>query len=94
VLRDPSAFVGTARLFASLERFGEAWTFGIEPGELPSFLSDRGMSLERDLGASEYREIYFKEAARAMRGYEFYRIAVARVRAQAAQPDATRSRAS
>jgi methyltransferase (TIGR00027 family) len=72
------AFVST-EIFASLERFGEKWTFGIEPGELSSFLSRRGMSLERDLGASEYREIYFKEAARAMRGYEFYRIAVARV---------------
>jgi methyltransferase (TIGR00027 family) len=94
VLRDPSAFVETERLLASLERFGEKWTFGIDPRELPDFLSDRGMSLERDLGASEYREIYFKEAARAMRGYEFYRIAVARVRAHTAQQDATRRRAS
>ena len=79
VLTKPGAFIGTEKLFASLEKFGEAWTFGIEPAELPRFLAGRGLSLEADLGASEYRERCFGEAARAMRGYEFYRIAIARV---------------
>jgi methyltransferase (TIGR00027 family) len=80
VLEKPNTFVGTESLFASLERFGEKWTFGIEPGELHGFLAERGFSLETDLGASEYRELFYKEAAREMRGYEFYRIAVASVR--------------
>jgi len=79
VLTKPGAFVGTEKLFASLEKFGEKWTFGIEPTALRQFLADRGLSLETDLGASEYRERYFGEAAREMRGYEFYRIAIARV---------------
>jgi methyltransferase (TIGR00027 family) len=79
VLTRPGAFVGTQRLFASLERVGERFTFGIEPGELPGFLAERGLSLESDLGASEYRERYFAEAARSMRGHEFYRVALARV---------------
>jgi methyltransferase (TIGR00027 family) len=79
VLASPGAFIGTERLFASLEEFGETWTFGIDPGALPAFLADCGLSLERDLGASEYRELYWGPAARKLRGYEFYRIALARV---------------
>src|SRR5262245_9435384 len=84
VLAHPDAFVGAARLFASLARFGERWTFGIEPGRLSAFLAERGLSLESDLGASEYRELYYGGAAGEMRGYEFYRIAVARVGGPAA----------
>lgn len=75
----PGAFVGTDRLFASLERFGERMTFGMEPAELPAFLARRGLSLESDVGAAEYRERYFGDAARRMRGHEFYRVALARV---------------
>ena len=64
---------------ASLENVGERFTFGIEPSKLPEFVAKHGMALEKDLGAAEYREIYFKEAARKMRGHEFYRIALARI---------------
>jgi methyltransferase (TIGR00027 family) len=88
VLTNPGAFVGTERLFASLERFGERFTFGIEPDALPGFLARRGLSLESDLGAAEYRERSFGEAARRMRGYEFYRVALARVGPHAARPSA------
>ena len=79
VLTRPSAFIGTKNLFASLERAGERLTFGIEPSRLPEFLAERGLYLESDAGASEYRERYFKDAARKMRGHEFYRVALARV---------------
>jgi methyltransferase (TIGR00027 family) len=79
VITNPDSFVGTQRLYASLDRFGERWTFGIEPGELRAFLAGRGLILERDLGATEYRKLYFEQAADQMRGYEFYRIAMARV---------------
>jgi methyltransferase (TIGR00027 family) len=79
VLTKPEAFHGTARLFASLERFGETWTFGLDPSRLPAFLAARGLVLECDLGAADYRQRYFGSAARDMRGYEFYRIAMARV---------------
>ncbi len=88
VLESPSAFIGTERLFASLEKFGEKWTFGIDPSRLPGFLAERGLWLETDLGASEYRELYYRGAASEMRGYEFYRIAVARVGEPAASGDA------
>jgi len=79
VLTRPDSFVGAAWLLGSLERIGESWTFGIEPSNLPRFLAKRGLILERDLGATDYRELCFNEAAKAMRGYEFYRIALARV---------------
>lgn len=79
ILTRPGAFIGTERLFASLAKVGEKLTFGIEPSKLPEFLAERGLSLERDVGAAEYRELYFEEAARKMRGHEFYRVALARV---------------
>ena len=79
VLERPGVFVGTDRLFASLDRVGEKLTFGLDPGELPRFLAERGLDLERDLGAADYRRLYFKDAADDMRGHEFYRVALARI---------------
>jgi methyltransferase (TIGR00027 family) len=77
VLTSPSAFVRTKNLFASLERAGEKLTFGIDPSKLSEFLAERGLFLESDLGAAEYRKRYFGDAARTMRGHEFYRVALA-----------------
>lgn len=51
VLTRPSAFVGTKNLFASLEKAGERFTFGLEPSELPAYLAERGLRLESDVGA-------------------------------------------
>ena len=79
LLTRPSGFIGIKNLFASLESAGERLTFGIEPSQLPEFLATRGLSLESDVGAAEYRERYFGDAGRKIRGHEFYRIALARV---------------
>jgi methyltransferase (TIGR00027 family) len=79
VLTRPGAFVGRDRLFASLAKVGEKLTFGMEPSELPRFLADRGLVLESDLGATEYRARYYGDAARKIRGHEFYHVALARV---------------
>jgi len=79
VLVRPERFAGTERLFASLGRVGERWTFALDPTELPAFLAERGFALEGDVGAAEYRERCYGEAARRMRGHEFYRAARARV---------------
>jgi methyltransferase (TIGR00027 family) len=79
ILTRPQTFVGTDRLFAALDRAGERFTFGIEPSQLREFLAVRGLVLESDVGAAEYRERYWKAAARRMHGHEFYRVAVARV---------------
>jgi len=79
VLDDPRSFAGTEALFATLKEAGEQWTFGLAPDELESFLRQRGLKLEQDIGSSEYRARYLPRVSRAMRGYEFYRIAVASV---------------
>jgi methyltransferase (TIGR00027 family) len=79
VLDDPAAFAGTETLFATLQDAGERWTFGLDPAELGSFLKQRGLELEHDIGSADYRARYMPQVSRIMRGYEFYRIAVARV---------------
>lgn len=79
ILTRPERFAGTRQLFASLAKVGERFTWGIEPEKLPGFLAERGLSLESDVGAAEYRARYFGDAARRMRGHEFYRVARARV---------------
>lgn len=84
VLDAPQTFVGTAKLFATLAAAGERWTLGLDPSELSGFLAERGLVLEENVGAPEYRARYFGRAAHRMRGYEFYRIAVARVPERAA----------
>jgi methyltransferase (TIGR00027 family) len=87
VLTHPGAFVGTGRLFATLAKAGERLTFGLDPKTLPHFLTNRGLHLERDVGAAEYRRLYLKDAARKIRGHEFYRVALARIADYAPPPD-------
>lgn len=71
--------MGTRNLFASLDKAGERFTLGMEPAHEPGYLAERGLTLEQDVGAAEYRERYFGAGARRMRGHEFYRVAPARV---------------
>jgi O-methyltransferase involved in polyketide biosynthesis len=84
ILSRPGAFAGTKNLFATLDKAGERFTFGMEPSHVPQYLAERGLSLERDIGAAEYRERYFGAEARNIRGHEFYRVALARVSGRAA----------
>jgi methyltransferase (TIGR00027 family) len=80
VIEDPSAWFGTARLFRGLAAMNERWTFGLDPARTPEFLHERGLALDEDLGAANYRALaYGRAAAAAMRGYEFYRVARAHV---------------
>ena len=72
VLDHPDRFFGAAKLMTRLESYGEPWTFGIHPDEIQSFLAARGFDLVKDLGVADVWE--------KTRGYEFYRLASARVR--------------
>jgi methyltransferase (TIGR00027 family) len=72
-------FDGGERLLRAVERIGEPWTFGIVPEKLAEFLGRRGICLDRDLSAGEYRREYFGDGAGKMKGYEFYHVAVRRV---------------
>ena len=79
VLSKPSSFYGTEKIVQILQDVGERWTFGLEPAKLASYLKERGLKLESDLNATQYREQYFKDAASRMKGYEFYQVAVVSV---------------
>jgi methyltransferase (TIGR00027 family) len=83
VLDSPEAFEGTENLLGTLRAAGERWTFGLDPSCLSRFLADRDLMLDKDVGASDYRALYFGHSASRMRGYEFYRIAVAHIPASA-----------
>jgi methyltransferase (TIGR00027 family) len=72
-------FEGAAEILRDVARLGEPWTCGFSPGELPDLLRGRGLELDRDAGAREYRAQYLGRRAQNAKGYEFYHVAVARV---------------
>ncbi len=79
VLDDPSQYAGAERVLASSRRAGEAVTFGMDPKEVPAYLSERGLVLESDVGAASYRHAYYGDAAHQIHGHEFYRVAHAHI---------------
>lgn len=79
VLTQPDAFPGAQRVLRTTAKLGEPWTFGLDPAEVGAYLSARGLTLATDTGATEYRARYLAGRAGARHGYEFYRVALARV---------------
>lgn len=79
LLDGTATFGDTAALGRMLRRVKEPWTFGLVPAELSGYLADRGLALVRDLGSTEIRARYLGPGARQLRGYEFYRAALAEV---------------
>jgi methyltransferase (TIGR00027 family) len=86
VLRDPLSFPGAGKSASLVERAGERWTFGIDPTKLRAYLAERGLELIDDVGSLEYRARYMRSSGLHMRGYEFYRVALARVPEKARVP--------
>jgi methyltransferase (TIGR00027 family) len=78
VIDGTARFDGADKLLRNVRRLGEPWTFGLRPDEVGGFLARFGLDLEEDVGADEYRRRYLG-GTRELRGYAFYRIAVARV---------------
>jgi methyltransferase (TIGR00027 family) len=72
-------FADASRIVNNVARLGEPWTFGLIPEELPSYVGDRGLRLDRDDDARLYRSTYFGKTAESMNGYDFYHVAVASV---------------
>lgn len=64
---------------ATLRKAGESWTFGLYPEELAQYLAGRGFSLITDLGSTEFRARYLGATGRHLKGFEFYRAALAEV---------------
>jgi len=69
---------GLERLTKRLRDYGEPWTFGFDPKELPGYLTSKGIALLADVSAAQYRRMYIPNAE-ALIGYEFYRAVLAEV---------------
>ena len=80
VIEDPKAFYGATSVNRLLKKIKEPWNIGLDPSYLPQFLAEYNMELVFDEGATEYRQRYFGAKAGKMKGYEFYRVAMAVVR--------------
>jgi methyltransferase (TIGR00027 family) len=78
VLQNPEKFFGGLRLIERLRSYGEPWTFGLDPGEVCSYLAARRLELVKDVSASEVWQHAGRSSVES-RGYEFYRLASARV---------------
>ena len=79
VIDGRTAFLGGPESVAYVERLGEPFTFGFDPGELPGYLDARGLALERDLALSEVARAYYPAAGPPVSDY--YHVAEARCRA-------------
>lgn len=79
-MEDPKAFHGASSVNRLLKKIKEPWNIGLDPSYLPHFLAEYNMELVFDEGATAYRHRYFGPKAGKMRGYEFYRVAMAVVR--------------
>ncbi|MBA4496339.1 class I SAM-dependent methyltransferase [Paenactinomyces guangxiensis] len=76
----------TRRIYRLLQRIGEPWTFGMIPEELPSYLESRGLKLIEDVNSLEFRKRYLNPCGPHMKGYKFYRAALAQVKSKGPQP--------
>ncbi len=74
----PQSFEGTDELFRNLRKNDEEWTFGVHPDQLSNYVAKFGLTLIEDYGAKDYRDKYMPEREELLRGYEFYRVALAK----------------
>ncbi|SEN44269.1 class I SAM-dependent methyltransferase [Lihuaxuella thermophila] len=74
------------RIYRLLQRIGEPWTYGMIPEELPEYLESRGLELVEDVNSTEFRKRYLNPHGPHMKGYQFYRAALAQVKSQGSQP--------
>lgn len=72
-------FADAAATVRAVAGLGEPWTFGLRPADLPRYLRERGLCVDWDAGAHDYRMDCFGAAGARMRGYDFYHLTVARV---------------
>ncbi|KAA2240162.1 class I SAM-dependent methyltransferase [Chitinophaga agrisoli] len=80
VLDNPAMFYGAKRVAKMLKRIREPWNVGLVPAQVPELLATYNMALVFDEGATDYRKRYFGTSADKMKGYEFYRVAMAVVK--------------
>ncbi len=74
------------RIYRLLQRIGEPWTYGMIPEELPEYLEVRGLELVEDVNSVEFRKRYLNPRGSHMKGYQFYRAALAQVKKRESEP--------
>ncbi|SHL93483.1 SAM-dependent methyltransferase [Chitinophaga sp. CF418] len=79
MLDKPEKFTGATSVTRLLRRNNEFWNFGIHPANIKEFLASYNMELMYNLDTSSFRHMYYGDKAVDMKGYEFYRVAMARV---------------
>ena len=62
VLRGEGAYYGESRISKTVSRVGEEWHFGIEEGEIDTFLAGYGLKLINHSDARDLEETYFKDS--------------------------------
>jgi hypothetical protein len=78
-LDDPGSFQNNDKYHSILEENEEKWTFGFNPEKLPDYLNKFDLTLIENMGAVEYRKQYMSERKNLLKGYEFYRVAIAEI---------------
>ncbi len=77
VLRNPGQFPGGRALARMMKLLEETWTFGLDPAAVPALVEAHGLRLIDDVGSVDYRAKYLGPNGRHLKGYEFYRVAIA-----------------
>ncbi|GGM09600.1 class I SAM-dependent methyltransferase [Dactylosporangium sucinum] len=80
VLDGTAAHAGADGWRRAVGRYGEPWTFGLDPAELAAYLAERGLSLRDDRSTRDAAERYLAPLGRDEPTAAFYRVAVAEVR--------------
>lgn len=87
ILENPGMFIGASNMTRLLKKNNDFWSFGLDPAGINEFLNTYHMELEEDIGTTEYRKRYFGKRAEKMKGYEWYRVVMAKVKAKTSAHD-------
>ncbi len=82
ILENPGMFIGASNMTRLLEKSNDYWSFGLDPAGISHFLENYNLELEEDIDTNTYRKMFYGERARKMKGYEWYRVVLARVKAK------------
>ena len=61
VLREENLYYGEFEVFNGVKDRGEPWSFGIEKGEIESFLEDKNLKLIQNLNSEDLENEFFKD---------------------------------
>jgi methyltransferase (TIGR00027 family) len=77
MLDGSARFAGASTTLEAVRRVGEPFTFGLDPGQVPGYLSEHGFALEWDTAVSDAAARFYS-AEPAPLAPAYYRVALAR----------------